>query len=119
MKKNRKKILITGGAGYIGINMISFFLNEKYQIYVVDNLSTSRPIHKNIKKLINFKKIDLTKENKVKNFFKKRNFDLIIHLAAFSGVKEFNKNVSKSFKNNVLSTKNLLRFAFKKQKTLP
>jgi len=117
MKKNRKKFLITGGAGYIGINLISFFLNEKYQIYVVDNLSTSRPIHKNIKKLINFKKIDLTKENKVKNFFKKRNFDLIIHLAAFSGVKEFNKNVSKSFKNNVLSTKNLLRFAFKKQKT--
>ena len=69
-----------------------------------------------IKKLINFKKIDLTKENKVKNFFKKRNFDLIIHLAAFSGVKEFNKNVSKSFKNNVLSTKNYCDLLLKNKK---
>ena len=117
MKKNSKKILITGGAGYIGLNLTSFFLKEKYQIYVVDNLSTSRSINKNIKKLINFKKIDLTKDNKVKEFFRNKTFDLVIHLAAFSGVKEFNKNVSKSFKNNVLSTKNLLRFAFKKQKT--
>ena len=66
MRENKKNILITGGAGYIGINLISFFLNKNYKIYVIDNLSTSRSIHKKIKKLINFEKIDLTKENKVK-----------------------------------------------------
>ena len=117
MIKLNKKILITGGAGYIGQNLVSYFLRKKYLIYVIDNLSTSTSINNNIRKKINFFKIDLTKENKVKFFFKNRNFDLIIHLAAFSGVQEFNKNVSKSFNNNVLATKNLLSFGFQKKNT--
>ena len=117
MTKLSKKILITGGAGYIGQNLISFFLKEKCQIYVIDNLSTSLPINKNITKNIYFYKINLTDEKKTKLFFKKKSFDLIIHLAAFSGVKEFNKNVEKSFNNNVLATKNLVKFAFRKKNT--
>ena len=117
MRKFNRKILITGGAGYIGQNLISFFLKDRYNIYVIDNLSTSQTINHNIKKYINFYKIDLTKEEKVKVFFKKRNFDLIIHLAALSGVQEFNKNVLKNFNNNVLATKNLIRFGFEKKYT--
>ena len=117
MPKSNKKILITGGAGYVGQNLVYFLLKKKYQIYVLDNLSTSSSINKSIKKKINFYKIDLTQERKVKNFFKKRNFDLIIHLAAFSGVQEFKKNVLKSFNNNVLSTKNLVNYGFKNPKT--
>ena len=46
MIKSTKIILITEGAGYIGQNLISFFLKEKYNIYVIDNLSTSQPINK-------------------------------------------------------------------------
>ena len=117
MKKLNNKILITGGAGYIGQNLISHFLKEKYLIYVIDNLSTSTSINKNIKKKINFFKINLVEEKKVKSFFKNRNFDLIIHLAAFAGVQEFNKNVLKSFNNNVLATKNLVSFGLKKRNT--
>ena len=117
MKKLNKKILITGGAGYIGQNLISFLLKKKYRIYVIDNLSKSRSLNNNIKKNVNFYKIDLRIESKVKSFFKNKNFDLIIHLAAFSGIQEFNKNVLKSFNNNVLATKNLVRFAFQKNKT--
>ena len=117
MTKLNKRILITGGAGYIGQNLISFFLKKKYQIYVIDNLSRSMSLNKYFKKNINFYKIDLAIEKKTKSFFKNRNFDLIIHLAAFSGVQEFNKNVLKSFNNNVLATKNLVQFAFQKPKT--
>ena len=117
MKKLNKKILITGGAGYIGQNLISFFHKKKYRIYVIDNLSTSASLNSKIKKSISFYKIDLGIENQVKSFFKNRNFDLIIHLAALSGVQEFNKNVLKSFNNNVLATKNLVRFGFDKQNT--
>ena len=117
MNNHNKKILITGGAGYVGQNLTSFFLKKKYQVYVIDNLSTSKFIKNKIKKNIIFSKIDLAVENKVKLFFKKKNFDLIIHLAAFSGVKEFNKNVLKSFNNNVLATKNIIQFGFKKNKT--
>ena len=117
MRRYNKKILITGGAGYIGLNLINFFLNDKYQITVIDNLSTSRPINKEIKKYINFFKIDLTNKNQVKKFFKQKKFDAIIHLAAYSGVEEFNKNVSKSFNNNVIATKNLLTYGFSKKST--
>ena len=117
MRKFNRKILITGGAGYVGQNLISFFLKDKWNIYVIDNLSTSRPLNANIKKHINFYKIDLTKEEKVKAFFRKRNFDLIIHLAALSGVQQFNKNVLKNFNNNVLAIKNLISFGFEKKYT--
>ena len=112
-----KKILITGGAGYIGQNLVSFFLKENWKIYVIDNLSTSKSINQSIKKKINFYKIDLTKESKVKSFFANKNFDLVIHLAAFSGIGEFNKNVLKSFNNNFFSTRNLVNYAFTKKKT--
>ena len=117
MQKHHKKILITGGAGYIGQNLVNFFLKKKYKIYVIDNLSTSFPINKSVKKKILFSKFNLIDEKKVKSFFKNKSFDLIIHLAAFSGVQEFNKNIVKSFNNNVLSTKNLVRYGFKKSKT--
>ena len=117
MAKLNKKILITGGAGYIGKNLTTFFLKKKYKISIIDNLSTSKPFSKKIKKKFNFYKIDLSNEKKIKNFFKNKYFDLIIHLAAFSGVQEFNKNILKSFNNNVLATKNLIKFAFKRKKT--
>jgi len=60
MKKPNKKILITGGAGYIGQNLISFFLRKKYKIYVIDNLLTSKSINKKIKKNISFHKFLLS-----------------------------------------------------------
>ena len=72
-------------------------------------------ISKSIKSQFNHMRIN---DNELyPSFFKHRNFDLIIHLAAFSGVQEFNKNVLKSFNNNVLATKNLVQFAFQKPKT--
>ena len=74
MKKANKEILITGGAGYIGQNLVSFFLKKHYNIHVIDNLSTSAPIDRNIKKNIYFYKIDLANEKKTKVFFKKKKF---------------------------------------------
>ncbi len=51
MRKLNKKILITGGAGYIGQNLISFFLKKNYQIYVIDKLTIPSSVDKKIKKI--------------------------------------------------------------------
>ena len=64
MVKLNKKILITGGAGYIGKNLTTFFLKKKYKIYIIDNLSTSKSFSKKIKNKLDFYKIDLSKEKK-------------------------------------------------------
>ena len=63
MQKLNKKILITGGAGYIGQNLISFFIKKNYQLHVVDNLTTSLPINKDVLKKIKFYKIDFKFSN--------------------------------------------------------
>jgi len=117
MKNNNKEILITGGAGYIGQNLATFLLKKKYNISIIDNLSTSKKINFYLKKKIKFYKINLIKKNRVKDFFGGKNFDLIIHLAAFSGVREFNKNITKSYNNNVLATKNVIRYGFVNENT--
>ena len=52
MKK--RKILITGGAGYIGQNLTSYFINQNYQISIIDNLSTSKPLNSKLIKKISF-----------------------------------------------------------------
>ena len=51
MKKLNKKILITGGAGYIGRQIIKILNKKKYNIYVIDNLSITKKnyLNKNIK----------------------------------------------------------------------
>tara|TARA_Y100000590_G_scaffold390734_1_gene466782 strand:+ start:2356 stop:3312 length:957 start_codon:yes stop_codon:yes gene_type:complete len=117
MAKFNRKILITGGAGYIGQNLTNYFLEKKYKICVVDNLSTSKPINKNIKNKINFFKFDLANKDRTKIFFRDKSFDLIIHLAAFSGVEQFNKDILKSFNNNILATRNLVNFGFRNKNT--
>ena len=57
-----KKILVTGGAGYIGSHIAELLIRKKYDVFIIDNLSTG------YKKLINkkakFSKIDLKEKKK-------------------------------------------------------
>ena len=91
MQKSNKKILITGGAGYIGQNLVNCFLDDKYKIYVIDNFSTSAFINKKIKKKVSFYKIDLTEEKKVKTFFKnkKNNYALLRYFNVVGSIVDF------------------------------
>jgi len=102
-----KKILVTGGLGYIGSHVVVELQNEGFQVIIIDNLSNSsmdvldRIIEINgITPL--FEKIDLRDKNIVSDFFK-RHSDIygVIHFAASKAVGESTNNPLKYYDNNI------------------
>lgn len=97
------KIAIIGGLGFIGTNLY-FFLNKGNKVSIIDNYR----IKSNVKFL---KKAKIIKGDiKNLNFLKKKlkNFDIIINLAAQTGILESNSNPIKSIKENIIGFRNIL-----------
>ena len=101
-----KNILITGGAGYIGSHISEVLIKNKKKIFIADNLSTGH--RKLINKKAKFYKVDILKNEKIKDIIIKNKIDSVVHLAANLIIGEGEKYPKKYFKNNVLGTKNLL-----------
>lgn len=107
-----KKILITGGAGFIGIHTAKYFYKKNFKIYIVDNLSRKgtaqnlKSLNKQIK--LSFFKIDIRNKKKIENLIKKYKFDIIIHLAAQVAVTTSVLNPIEDFEINVKGTLNIL-----------
>ena len=112
------KILITGGAGFIGCNLVREFVKKfpEYQIYNLDNLTYAGNL-KNLEDLEGFKnyiflKGDIRDKIYVDEIFRKYKFNSVIHLAAESHVDRSINNPLEFVETNVLGTVNLLE-AFK------
>src|SRR3990167_8413744 len=108
------KILITGGAGFIGSHLAEKLLQKKNQVFVFDDLSTGsrgniRPFIKN--KRFFFKKGSILNIKELAPFVKKA--DQIYHLAAAVGVKHIIENPLKTLLTNIEGTKNVLELAAK------
>ena len=75
------KILLTGGAGYIGSHVLLSILENKHDVIVIDNLSTGNKnlIPENIK-LIN---ANINDSETISNVLVQENFDLLLHFAGF------------------------------------
>jgi UDP-glucose 4-epimerase len=114
----KKKILITGGAGYIGSHAVKLFLEKGYEVVVFDNLSRGfrEPIDilKKIGKL-NFIKGDLRNKADIEKVFRMHKIDCVLHFAALCLVNESMENPGLYFENNVCGSLNLLE-AMKKFK---
>ncbi len=107
------KIIVTGGCGFIGINLIKNLLkNTKHQILNIDNLGRSSMsewlnVYKK-KQRYSFVKLDISNQEKVKKTIINFSPDLIFHLAAESHVDDSIKNPKKTVTTNVFGTYNLL-----------
>jgi len=108
-----KKVLITGGAGYIGSHCSISLINHGYTPVIIDNFSNSHPgiikkLEKITQKKIMYYKFDLRNKNKIKNIFNKHEFKAVIHFAGFKSVEKSVKDPLLYFNNNIESTLTLL-----------
>ena len=101
------KILVTGGAGYIGIHVIEAFIKNKIKVFVIDNLS--RGSRKFVNKRVTFIKEDIKNTENIKNILIQKKINTIIHLAALTDVQESEKYKKKYNENNIKGTENLLK----------
>lgn len=112
-----KKILITGGAGFIGSQVVRLFVNfyPDYHIYNLDTLTYAGNLEnlKDIEDASNytFIKADINDSENINAFFQKYQFDSVIHLAAESHVDRSIIDPLSFLRTNIFGTVNLLNAA--------
>ena len=116
-----KKVVVTGGAGFIGSNLVKYLLKKKYFVINIDKLSYSanpynlKNLHKN--KNYIFFKVDLNNKKKIINILKKYKPEGIFNLAAETHVDRSIDKPKNFIFSNILGTFNLLEaiLAYKKK----
>ena len=101
------KIIVTGGAGFIGSHLVSKLTRTNHEVIVLDNLSSGRK--RNLVgqfKKIKFYKVDISKKGKWQKLFK--NVNCVFHLAALADIVPSIDNPKKYFDSNVVGTFNIL-----------
>lgn len=103
-------MIITGGAGFIGSNLVSRLLREGHSVAVLDNLETGSM--ENIQGLeIDFFEADLRNYEEISKIFKSQNFDYCVHLGAMGSVPRSIHETRLSFESNVVGAFNVLENA--------
>ena len=102
------KVLVTGGAGFIGSNLVDKLVNLSHEVVVLDNCSTGRLSNlSRVKNKIKFVNADITiaNNNLTKHFHK---VDWVFHLAGLADIVPSIKNPYNYFQTNVKGTLNIL-----------
>lgn len=101
------KVLVSGGAGYIGSHAVVQLLDKQYDVVVVDNLSTGHQWA--VDKRAPFYQCDIRNKKDLDKIFKKEKIDVVMQFAADIVVADSEKNPLKYYDNNVYGTISLLQ----------
>ncbi len=104
-----EKVLITGGAGFIGSHLVDLLINKEFETIIIDNLSTGKEENINLK--AKFYKTDLSNFQEVRKIFEKEKPDFVFHLAAKINLRESILNPLENAQQNIINTINLLELA--------
>jgi UDP-glucose 4-epimerase len=99
------KVLVTGGAGYIGSHIVKALGEKQYEVVVYDNLSYGHPWAVLYGRLIQG---DLADQGLLHDVFRRERFDAVIHMSAFIVVDESIRDPLKYYRNNFVNALNLI-----------
>ena len=100
-----KKILVTGGAGYIGSHTVVELVEQGFEVVVFDNLTTGHAAAVQGAELVVG---DLRNKEDLANLFRKYDFDAVVHFAALSQVEQSTRQPDVYYRNNLYGSLQLL-----------
>jgi len=108
-----KTILITGGAGYIGSHTVVEFIEQNYQVFILDNFSNSKQsVFARIKQISGvepqFVAADINDKEALTRLFKQHEFEAVVHFAGSKAVGESVEKPLEYYHNNVAGSVTLL-----------
>lgn len=106
------KILVTGGAGFIGSHLVDLLLEKGHFVVVIDNLSLGKMTnikHNLTNENFKFYKCDILDKKNLNKVFKEYNFDVVFHMAANSDIAKSHENPDIDLDNTFLTTYYVLK----------
>lgn len=111
------KVLITGGAGFIGYHVAKKFVAEGHEVFCIDNFNDYYDVklkYAREARLLNnhgikVEKVDIQDADKLKGCILKNRPDMVIHLAASAGVRYSMEHAQEYIDNNITGTQNVIR----------
>jgi len=106
----KSHIVITGGAGFVGSNLISYLLKKtKFKIVSIDNYSTGKKKNHLDSKRVKYIRGDTININKILRKYK-NNINSLFHFGEFSRIYQSFKNFNKCFESNSIGSKEVFKF---------
>lgn len=98
------RMIVTGGAGFIGSHLIDRLIDDDHQVTIIDNLSTG--FRRNLNPRAEFIKEDIINLERIRKYFKDK--DYVFHLAALPRIQPSIENPYLTHENNITGTLNIL-----------
>lgn len=105
------RILVTGGAGFIGSHLVDALISANYEVAVVDNLSSG--MLNNINKKAKFYKVDIKNKDKLEKVFRDFKPEIVNHHAAQINIRSSYRKPTYDANNNILGSINVFSLSIK------